>query len=507
MELMTLLLSGLQPIHLLTLVAGIGGGLLLGAMPGISPTLSVALLVPFTFHLPADTSLILLGSVYAASIAGGAISAILINVPGAPANVATTFDGYPMARAGKAQEALQVAFTSTLVGGMAGMLVLIFLAPVAAPLALAFGPAEMFWVAVLGITVLASMGTGSVVKGLFAGAFGIWISMIGISTTTGTHRFVFADFLEGGIHIVVALIGLFAIPQVLALLASDESRYQQGPRRRTPSALASVVWRTLRERIALATGTVVGVIVGIIPGAGAQVASILAYDQTRKFSRNNHAFGQGDPRGVIGSESANSAMVGPSLIPLLSLGLPGSPTCAVLLGALLIHGIFPGPHIFTTSGDVIWAFLGALLLGQVVIFFLGLLLARSGCLVTRVPNELLAAGILVLSVIGTFSIQHNVGDVIIMGWLGVLAYVGAKAGFPPAPMALGVILGPIAEGNFQMGRTIAAAGDGTLQYFTSGTLCLVLMGLCLASLAYGLLMPGRIVQSAHSDRLPVRETS
>lgn len=491
MELIAQLAVALQPIHLLTLFGGVAMGLVLGAMPGISPTLSVALLIPFTFHLPADTSLILMGSVYSASIAGGAISAILINVPGAPANIATTFDGFPMACAGRAVEALRVSFISTLLGGLAGMLVLILLAPYIVHLALGFGPAEMFWVAVLGITVMASVGTGSLFKGLFAGAFGVWLSTIGISPATGEHRFVFSPHLEGGIHLVVALIGLFAVPQVLALLESGRARAAPASTSQAGERLFDVLRRTLRERTALLTGTLVGVIVGIIPGAGGQIASILGYDQTRKLCRDNTQFGRGDPRGVIGSETANSAMVGPSLIPLLSLGLPGSPTCAVLLGGLLIHGIFPGPRIFDTSGDVIWTFLGALLIGQVVIFALGLQLARAGTLITRVPNEYLAAGILALSVIGTYSIQHNLGDVIVMAGLGGLAWVGAKAGFPAAPMALGVILGPIAESNFQMGRTIATAQDGTLVYFTSGPVCLVLILFCLVSVVYGVLMPSR----------------
>ncbi|PKO92825.1 MAG: C4-dicarboxylate ABC transporter permease [Betaproteobacteria bacterium HGW-Betaproteobacteria-10] len=494
MELIHALLLALQPAHLLTLLLGVGGGLVLGAMPGVSPTLAVALLVPFTFRLPADTSLILMGAVYSASIAGGAISAILLNVPGAPANIATTFDGYPMARSGRATEALQTAFVSSLFGGVVGILVLIFLAPLLAPFALRFGPGEMFWVAVLGITVMASLGSGSLLKGLFAGALGVWLSTIGISPATGDYRFVFFDALEGGIHIVVALIGLFAMPQVLTLFASPEAHYSPAASANDKSSLLGVVRRYFSERLAIGVGALVGVFIGIIPGAGGQIASILGYDQVRKLSRNNDSFGQGDARGVIASETANSAMVGPSIIPMLTLGLPGSPTCAVMLGGLLIHGIFPGPQIFTTSGDVLWIFLATLLIGQFAIFGLGLWLARGGQALARVPNEYLATGILVLSVIGTYSLQNNVADVWIMASLGLIAFFGGQAGFPAAPMALGVILGPIAENNFQMGRTIARAGEGSLQYFTSGTINRVLIAIGLLSLAYGLLASYRASQ-------------
>jgi putative tricarboxylic transport membrane protein len=474
-----------EPWHILTLLLGVSGGLILGATPGISPTLSVALLIPFTFHMGATTSLILLGAVYAASIAGGAISAILINVPGAPANIATTFDGYPMSQKGQSENALRTAFTSTLIGGVVGMLVLIFLAPVFVNFALQFGPAQMFWVAVLGITTMATLGSGSLLKGMLAGAFGVWLSTIGISPATGESRFVFVDALQGGIHVVVALIALFAIPQVFTLLESSSSQYAQTTGASEAPKLWQVIGRTVKERTALTVGAISGVIIGIIPGAGGQVASIIGYDQTRKLSKNNEGFGTGDVRGVIGSETANSAMVGPSLIPLLSLGLPGSPTCAVLLGGLLIHGIFPGPQLFATSGDIIWVFLGALLLGQVAIFGLGLWLARAGHFIARVPNYYLAAGILLLSVVGTYSIQHNTGDVLIMAVLGLLMFLAMKVGFEPAPVVLGVVLGPIAEQNFQMGRTISSALDGPLAYFTSGPLTLSLMALCAVSIGYG----------------------
>ncbi|MFP1677613.1 tripartite tricarboxylate transporter permease [Alloalcanivorax sp. C16-2] len=477
-----------EPLNLLILFLGVTGGLVLGAIPGVSPTLSVALLVPFTFHMAPTTGLILIGAVYASSIAGGAVSAILINVPGAPANIATTFDGHEMARQGRASEAMQYAFTSTLVGGVAGMLILIFLAPLFVDYVLRFGPAEMFWVAIVGITIMASLGTGSLLKGLFGGALGIWISTIGISPATGQSRFVFTHHLDGGIHIVVALIAFFAIPQVFRLLESRAAVASQAVVSQA-SRLTTVVRNALGHRLAMGLGTLVGAIVGIIPGAGGQVASIIGYDQVRKLSRDNATFGHGDPRGVVASESANSAMVGPSLIPLLGLGVPGSPTCAVLLGGLLIHGIFPGPKLFETSGGVIWPFLGALLLAQVLIFFVGLQLSRLGHLVTRVSPAHLAAGILVLSVIGTYSIQNNLGDVYVMAGLGVLMYLGIKGGFQPAPVVLGVILGPIAEENFQMGRTLAGPSGSVLDYFTSGDIVQVLMALAVISLAYGMLAP------------------
>ncbi len=328
--------------HIALLISGTFAGLILGALPGLSPTMAVALMIPFTFHMEPASGLILLGAMYTSTVAGGAISAILVNVPGAPANIATAMDGHPLAAKGRAAEALHYCFASSFVGGVLGILVLIFFTPPLAKLALEFGPSELFWIAILGITVIGTIGSKSVVKGLLSGLFGISLSTIGANPMLGEDRFVYSEHLESGIHIVAALIGLFAIPQVLSLIEQarkdkDSSVYALGESK----LMQSVMYNFSRIK-ALTIGSVVGIVVGIIPGAGGQIAGLVAYDQVKKLSKDPSKYGTGEPDGVIAAESANNGMVGPSLVPLLTLSIPGSPTAAVLLGGLLIHGLFPG---------------------------------------------------------------------------------------------------------------------------------------------------------------------
>ena len=471
--------------NLLVLVIATTGGLILGALPGLSPTMAVALLIPFTFQMDAATGLVLLGAVYTATVAGGAISGILVNIPGAPANIATVLDGHPMAKKGKATQALHFCFISSFVGGITGVLVLIFFTPPLANLALKFGPSEMFWMAIVGVTVIGTLGSKSVIKGLFSGVLGLWISTIGISPIFGESRFVFTDHLTGGVHIVVALIGLFAVPQIYQLLVTSRQTSSGGLFATEDTPLWSSVKYNLSRVKALTIGTLSGVVVGIIPGAGGQIAGLVAYDQVRKFSPDASKFGHGEPDGVIAAESANNAMVGPSLVPLLTLGIPGSPTAAVLLGGLLINGLFPGPDLFTIHAEVTWTFIGSLLLAQIFMLVIGLALSRSSSnWVMRVPSQYMAAAVTILAVFGTYSIQNSYSDVVLMLVLGSLMYLLNKYGFSAAPIVLGIILGPIAEDNFSMGKMIADVSDGPLIYFMTGSINLVLIFVCVVSIGY-----------------------
>ena len=472
------------PWNLTVLILGTIGGLILGAAPGLSPTMAVALLIPFTFHMDTAPSLILLGAVYTSTVAGGAISAILINIPGAPANIATVLDGHPMARQGRAAEALHYAFISSVIGGVLGIAVLIFFTPVLANFALKFGPSELFWTAVLGVTVIGTLGAKSVVKGLFAGVFGLWLSTIGYDPVNGVERFVFTDHLQGGINIIAALIGLFAIPQVFGMF-EGLSRVQRNELYEMENRSVIESLRTNLRRIkALTIGSIVGIVIGLIPGAGGQIASLVSYDQARKFSSRREHFGQGEPDGVIASETANNAMVGPSLVPLLTLSVPGSPTAAVLLGGLLIHGLFPGPNLFTTHAKVTWTFIDSLLLGQILMGIFGLYMSRMSRWVMQVPDHFMAAAVVVLAVFGTYSVENSFSDVLVMMSLGTGMYFATKFGFSPAPVVLGIILGPIAETNFMQGRLIAQTQNGLLPYFFTGTVNLILIGFCVVSIAY-----------------------
>ncbi len=476
--------QALSFINLLTLVLGVIGGLILGATPGLSPTMAVALLVPFTFHMDPATGLILLGAVYTATVAGGAISAILINIPGAPANIATLLDGHPMAQQGKSQRALYICFISSLVGGLIGMVIMILFSPPLAKIALKFGPSEMFWIAIFGISVMAGLSSGSILKGLLGGMFGLLISTIGYSPLLGVPRFVYHDVLTGGIAIVPALIGLFAIPQVFNLVETLGQKLERPDFKPEKGILLKTIIENLKMVKALSIGSIVGSIIGIIPGAGGQVAGLIAYDQTKKFSRKPESFGTGNPAGVAAAESANNAMVGPSLIPLLTLSIPGSPTAAVLLGGLLIHGLFPGPDLFISNASITYTFIASLVLAQIAMCIFGIILSRYSYMVMSVPNLFMIAAVTVLAVYGTYSVQNSFDDVIVMFSLGTLMYIGRKFGFSPAPVVLGIILGPIAEDNYLKGKLIADTDVGVFSYFFTGSMNIVIILLCVASIGY-----------------------
>lgn len=473
-----------EPVALLLLIGGTFGGLILGATPGLSPTMAVALLIPFTFHLTPTQGLILLGAAYTSTVAGGAVSAILLKIPGAPANIATALDGNEMAKQGHGARALQLSFMASGIGGIIGVLLLIFLTPVLAQWALAFGPSHLFWMAILGVTVIGTLDSKSFVKGLLSGCIGLWLSMIGYDDIQGAQRFIFSESLTGGVNIIAALIGLFAIPQVLNMMS-------KGPRKEIIEAISvekHSIFDSLREIMSkprtLSIGTVIGSVIGLIPGVGGQIAGLVAYDQARKFSPEKEKFGTGHPDGVIAAEAANNAMVGPSLVPLLTLSIPGSPTAAVLLGGLLIHGIFPGSDLFEKHPDVVWPFINSMLIGQVLMVLFGIYTAIWAARIARVPSPIMAAAVLVLAVFGSYSVQQSMGDVYVMVCLGIGMYFLEKFGFSAAPLVLGLILGPIAEANFIQGSLIANAQDGAAVYFLTGALNLFLIALVIISIGY-----------------------
>lgn len=477
-----------SPISFGLLLLGTIGGLILGATPGLSPTMAVALLIPFTFHLAPVQGLILLGAAYTSTVAGGAVSAILLKIPGAPANIATTLDGHAMAKQGQGAKALQLSFLASAVGGVIGVLLLIFLTPVLAQWALAFGPSHLFWLAILGVTVIGSLDSASVVKGLLSGCIGLWLATIGFDDIMGAQRFIFHPALGGGINIIAALIGLFAIPQVLTMFAKGRSATNAEVIEVEKHSIMDAIRELLRRPRALTIGTIIGSVIGLIPGVGGQIAGLVAYDQTKKFSPEREKFGKGHSEGVIAAESANNAMVGPSLVPLLTLSIPGSPTAAVLLGGLLIHGIFPGTDLFDNHPDVAWTFINSMLIGQVLMCIFGLYVAGLAARVAQVPQSVMAAVVLGLAVFGSYSVQSSMGDVYVMAALGVMMYFLERFGFSAAPLVLGLILGPIAEANFIQGSMIAGATDGMASYFLTGALNIVLIAIVIASIAYSIWM-------------------
>ena len=414
----------------------------------------------------------------------GAVSAILLKIPGAPANIATALDGNAFAKKGEGAKALQLSFLASMVGGVFGVLLLIFLTPLLAEWALAFGPSHLFWLAILGVTIIGSLDSKSTVKGLLSGCIGLWLATIGFDDILGAQRFIIHPALGGGINIIAALIGLFAIPQVISMFA--EGRRKKGVEVIVvhKHSIIAAIGELFRRSRALSIGTAIGSIVGLIPGVGGQIAGLVAYDQARKFSSEKEKFGTGHSEGVIAAESANNAMVGPSLVPLLTLSIPGSPTAAVLLGGLLIHGIFPGSDLFENHPHVAWPFINSMLIGQILMCIFGLYIAGFAARVAMVPKSVMAAIVLGLSVFGSYSVQGSMGDVYVMATLGIMMFFLERYGFTAAPLVLGLILGPIAESNFTQGSLIANATDGMFAYFMTGAMNMVLIGIVIASVVY-----------------------
>ena len=346
----------------------------------------------------------------------------------------------------------------------------------------------MFWLAILGVTIIGSLDGGSVVKGLLSGCIGLWLATIGFDDIMGAQRFIFHPALGGGINIIAALIGLFAIPQVITMFAKGRKSDDVEVITVQKHSILDAVKELLARPRALGIGTAIGSVIGLIPGVGGQIAGLVAYDQSKKFSPEREKYGTGHSEGVIAAESANNAMVGPSLVPLLTLSIPGSPTAAVLLGGLLIHGIFPGTDLFDNHPDVAWTFINSMLIGQILMCIFGLYVAGLAARVAQVPQSVMAAVVLGLAVFGSYSVQSSMGDVYVMASLGIMIYFLERFGFSAAPLVLGLILGPIAEANFIQGSMIANATDGLGSYFFTGPLNMLLIALALASIAYSVWM-------------------
>ena len=474
--------------NLLWLFAAVAGGILVGALPGLTGTMAIALLVPFTYGMSPESALIVLGGVYVGAMYGGSIAAILINTPGAPAAIATTFDGYPMAAQGRAEEALSAAATGSGVGGMIGTVVLLFFAPALAVVSLKFGPPEYFWLGILGLTIIASLSAKSLYKGLLGGLFGVLLSTIGLSPSTGEARLTFdVTDLLGGVEVIVALIGLFCVPQVLSM--AEKARAQEGLvlYKPEPGCTRRTMMFVFRQWGNLVRSSVIGVVVGIIPGAGGNVAGLLSYQETVRAAsgKDKDSFGKGNIQGVIASETANNAAVEGSLVPLLTLGIPGAPQAAVLFGALLLHGLRPGAELFTGHGaEITYTFILSLFLANAMMFAIGISASRIYARALNLPTNLLMPVVLALSVVGAFAGRNSPFDVGMMMVLGLIAYAGLKVGLAAAPIALGVILGPIMERGLVESMMLSRATGSLFELLFTRPLSLLLVLLTAISVGW-----------------------
>jgi len=432
-----------QPINLLFCFIGCVIGTLVGVLPGLGPTAAISLLLPMTFHLPPISGVIMLAGIYYGAMYGGSTTSILINIPGEAASVVTCLDGYQMARQGRAGPALGMSAIGSFIAGTFSVVGLMVVAPPLAEVALKFGPPEYFSLMVLGLTLLGFLSSGSMGKALLMASFGIFLGTIGLDNLTGIPRFTFgSETLIDGPGLVPVVMGLFGIGEVLANL-------EQPIKREIFETKIKNLLPTLRDWIeskwALVRGSIIGFFLGILPGGGAVIASFASYAIEKRFSKTPEKFGTGMIAGVAGPESANNSAAGGAFIPMLTLGIPANPVMAILLGALIIHGIQPGPFLIKEQPQLFWGVVTSMYIGNIMLLILNLPLIGLWVRALRIPYSILFPLILLFCLIGSYSLKNNLGDVFIMIIFGILGYLMRKYKYDTPPLVLAFVLGPIME--------------------------------------------------------------
>jgi putative tricarboxylic transport membrane protein len=452
-------------------------GITVGMMPGLTATLGVALMTTLTFRMAAGDAILILICMYVGAIYGGSRSAILLNIPGTPANAATTLDGYPLARAGRAGRAMAIATSGSTMGSLIGMLILATVAPILAEFALEFGSFEFFWLAVFGIVVSGHLtALDDPLKGWIAGFLGLLAAMVGQEGIHAYQRFAFGNTdLAGGFGLLPALVGAFGFAEVLTVMTDPAYEVVKGRVESVIPKLGEVFrhWRTI-----IRSG-VIGTCMGIIPGVGEDMGAWASYAAARRASKRPDEFGKGSLEGLISAETGNNAAVPGAIVPVLTLAVPGSAPAAVLLAAMFIHGVRPGPLIMIEFPSFIYEVVAMILLATLAILFLGLALTRPLLLVLRVPRERLMPVIFVLCTIGSFAIASRIFDIWVMLGFGLVGFALRRMGYPMAPLVLGIVLGPILDKNLRRGLVL---GDGDPTPFLTRPISLVLWTVTLATI-------------------------
>ena len=450
MDILSILISGftemLSPGNILVMIAGLVFGIIGGMLPGIATVTAIALFVPFTFVMSPTTALCALGACYTGATYGGANASILINTPRQPASFVTTLDGYPMTLKGKAEEALYYALLASSAGGLFGALMLLFFYQPLSSLGLKFGSESFFWMGILGLTTLSAMFPNNIPRSLLAGLIGLGLSTVGLDPRGALPRFTFGYFpLVQGLDMVVLMIAFFSISQMLTILedpADYIARYERNTHAFT-TALSVIMIRRLKRLLLISCG--LGTLIGMLPGAGGNVAAIISYNEARRWSKHPEQVGTGIPDGIVAPESANNASVGGALIPLMALGIPGSASAAVLAGGLLAQGMMPGPTMLEQNADVAFGFIVSLILAQIILIPVGYVLAKICTRILDVPKYYVIPAVITLSFCGAYALRSSLFDLLVLVIAGGLAYLCAKVKLPPVSMGLGVVLGPIVE--------------------------------------------------------------
>ena len=444
----------LSPYKLSFLLFGLFLGIIGGAIPGISGTMMMAVIIPLTFGMDPTAAIVFLMGIYVASVYSGSITGILFRIPGAPEAVATTIDGYELNKKGLAAEALGVDLFSSATGGLIGTLILMFLAPQLAKVALNFGPAEFFSACIFALTVLGSLGGKNIFKAFISGLIGLFLATVGIDSMSGVERFTYGNMtLMTGMSFVPALIGLFAMSEVFRRteqIVKVDGSAKQKFKAKMPSLklIRRLKWIILRSSL-------IGTVIGILPGIGSTTAAIVGYSEAVRWSKEPEKFGTGIFEGVAAPEAANNAGAVGTLVPFLTLGIPGGANTALLIGAFIIHNLRPGPMLFVKEPLFVYTLFAGTFLSNVLIIFLGKFFIRYFVRVVSLPYTLLGPCIVILATVGSFGVRNSVGDVIIMFLFGVVGYLFEKYGFPITPMVIAMVLGPIIESSLRRAMLLA----------------------------------------------------
>jgi putative tricarboxylic transport membrane protein len=480
------LLNLLNPFTLIAMTLGVMWGMFMGATPGFGSALGMALLIPFTFGMDPNVALPMLAGVYAGAIFGGGITAILVGVPGTSSAAATVQDGFAMTRKGQSNRALSTSVISSSFGGIFGGIILLFFAPKLVKIALLFGPAEYFILAIFGLTIIAVVSGGSILKGLICGIFGLLLGTIGLDPIEGESRFTCeAMYLYDGLPIIPIILSLFAFPRCLLMIRQSLSGNTTtlsggtGSGSRITISEMTKMWKTLIR------SSIIGTIIGIIPAAGSNIACWVSYAEAKRKSKTPEKFGTGIPEGVVAAEAANNAVEGGSMIPLLTLSIPGNSASAIMLGALLIHGLVPGPNLFTKYGSITYTYMLAVIFCNFIMLGIGYYASRYFARLTQVPLSILAPIMLLVTLLGSFATRQYIFDIWITIILGTICYLLTLGRFPMPAILLGFILGPIAERGFRRAMLIS---EGNWTIFLTRPLCLILLILTGLSIYTGLRM-------------------
>ncbi len=487
-----LLLTGLKivftPSTFLLITAGTILGVIFGAMPGVSASMAVALALPFAYAMNPVIAIAFLVAVYCASITGGGITAILFRIPGTPSSAPTTFDGYPMAQRGEAGKALGFSLVASAVGGLVAAFAMALISPQLASVALKFGPSELFAVSFLGLSVLSCLDSGNIVKTLISGLLGLLLACVGMDPMLGIARFTWgSSTLLSGIEMIPVMIGLFAVTEVLKQTVKqkkvDNDQAEDNGKMKTVLPSFKEIWAT---KFTMLRSSILGTVVGILPGAGATIASFLSYAIEKKVSKHPEKLGTGIPDGIVASEAANNAATGGSMVPLLSLGIPGGNAAAIMMTALVIKGVQIGPMLVKTQPEYLASVFGSMLLTNIVMVIVAMGVAKVFAKILAVPYSVLGPVIVMLAAIGAYALNNNTGDVILMAGAGIIGYMFVNLGYNSAALVLGLVLGQMCESNFRRAYTLT---NGSITMIFAKPITAVIMTACVIMLVYPFVKP------------------